>query len=983
VAKAVSAATSAAVPASVHALVKGVTASLAIKKAKVVVAIFFAFGALVGTTSMWAFQQQPGGQEKAPMAQAATKQDAAVKAEPAVAKDIYGDSLPGGAVARLGAARFRHEGVADDLTFNPDGKTLLAHTQSGVVLWDLTTGREYRRLPVPRPVPRASALSQNYGMAVSPDGRNLAIAETRLLGQAVVGQISLWDLHTGTKTRTLRLPDVITPKVTKVEGKGIGRGPLRNHVFFVLDGNGLITLAGARTEEQKALVFDVASGQVRFSLGSGSPYGIGECALSPDGKILAVSTYPKVAVQLWNIATGKLIRTVYENAQVSKSPRPQPPPILAYSPDGKVLASAVLFRGNLFDLATGEQLGTIESQGDLISGLAFTPDSKNLICVASKGLAIRDATSGRMVREWKFATPQQLKPGSPAVSADGKIVALPGLESTAVGLWDVATGKNLFTDEQGHEAPVTSLAFSPDGKTLASADDGGQVILWDSARKTRIVTVSLAARALAFSPSGKRLSIVEASQKYLLSSGQYVAKQNKPDPAVHLWDVDPAKESLKITVPDAQYISSAEFSPDGNKLVTLDWNKSRKAQYQVRQWDIATGKQDRDWAISYRDPEVKKSRLGPPPLLGGSSTPAFPHSLARDGTKVFGAIAGDGISVYSVESGRKRTLASIEKADGLSFALSPDARLLASWIEKPLYPEVQAGIRPIASSLNSMIQLCDVITGKEIALLKGNQGTVVVAAWSNDGRLVASGERRADPKELTELQTVRLWDAATGKQLACFGDFKVDVTALSFAPDAKSLAAGLRDGTILIWDVSKADPKAMPSANLDKQKLESCWSDLIGEDTTKAHQVIGTLTLSPKESVPFLRGRLRPAPVLDAEKIAKWIADQDSPTLAVRQAAKKALENAIGQAVMPIQETLKTNVSLEARLRLVQILNALDVPSPDTLRTIRAIMTLERIGSPDAQAVLQKLASGAPGARETEEAKTSLERLKQRASNVR
>jgi hypothetical protein len=64
-------------------------------------------------------------------------------------------------------------------------------------------------------------------------------------------------------------------------------------------------------------------------------------------------------------------------------------------------------------------------------------------------------------------------------------------------------------------------------------------------------------------------------------------------------------------------------------------------------------------------------------------------------------------------------------------------------------------------------------------------------------------------------------------------------------------------------------------------------------------------------------------------------------------------------------------------------LNAIsDVPNPDTFRTIRAIMILERIGSPDAQAVLATMAGGAPGARETEEAKASLERLKQRVSKA-
>jgi hypothetical protein len=84
---------------------------------------------------------------------------------------------------------------------------------------------------------------------------------------------------------------------------------------------------------------------------------------------------------------------------------------------------------------------------------------------------------------------------------------------------------------------------------------------------------------------------------------------------------------------------------------------------------------------------------------------------------------------------------------------------------------------------------------------------------------------------------------------------------------------------------------------------------------------------------------------------------------------------------VPIRIVLKGKIPLETRRRLEQILKHLSlVPTPESVRTIRAIMVLERIGSADAQGVLATLADGAPGARETEEAKASLERLKVRIS---
>jgi hypothetical protein len=117
----------------------------------------------------------------------------------------------------------------------------------------------------------------------------------------------------------------------------------------------------------------------------------------------------------------------------------------------------------------------------------------------------------------------------------------------------------------------------------------------------------------------------------------------------------------------------------------------------------------------------------------------------------------------------------------------------------------------------------------------------------------------------------------------------------------------------------------------------------------------------------------------DAAKIARWIADLDSDQFAVRQAAAKELENVGPRVEPPIQKALQGKIALETRRRLEQVVKNLpDIPDPDTARAIRAIMVLERIGSTEARRVLESLARGAPGARETEEAKASLIRLAQR-----
>ena len=140
---------------------------------------------------------------------------------------------------------------------------------------------------------------------------------------------------------------------------------------------------------------------------------------------------------------------------------------------------------------------------------------------------------------------------------------------------------------------------------------------------------------------------------------------------------------------------------------------------------------------------------------------------------------------------------------------------------------------------------------------------------------------------------------------------------------------------------------------------------------------------APAQSVSFLRGRLKPVPAVDGGQIQRWIVDLGSDQFKVRDAALKQLHKAGEQVQMPIELAIKADPPLEMRRRLKQILEAANVsPGPETVRTIRAIMVLERIGSTEAQAVLETLARGAPGTRATEEAGAALKRLGNRIAQT-
>jgi RNA polymerase sigma factor (sigma-70 family) len=285
--------------------------------------------------------------------------------------------------------------------------------------------------------------------------------------------------------------------------------------------------------------------------------GISAVALSPDGKILASSATAQV--KLWDVATLEELASL-RRATTPPRPREQlyahewPADTLAFSPDGKTLASGSRDKTvKLWDVATGEELATLRDTV-CVYAVAFCPDGKAL---ASAG---------------------GFQPAADIPIQDFKAIPTHP-ESKEFGeakVWDLATGK-ARAFHRGDTGRVMSVAFSPDGETLAAGLRDGAIRLWDVATGSERVCLreNGQVRAVAFSPDGKTLASARGDQ-------------------VELWDLATGRMRARLQG-HAAWVRAVAFSPDGtlatvSDVPSRDRRQRPDATGEVRLWDAATGR---------------------------------------------------------------------------------------------------------------------------------------------------------------------------------------------------------------------------------------------------------------------------------------------------------------------------------------------------------------------------------------------------------
>lgn len=794
------------------------------------------------------------------------------------AVDRFGDPLPPGALARLGTVRFRHGGSIFSVAYSPDGKTLVTGSGDGdctLRLWDSESGRELLRIE--------HAKGQIYSVAFSANGKMVALGGDGSF-------VSVCDAATGKELhRFFHEPE--EPIYT---------------VAFSPDGK--TVAAGGR--EYSVRLWDLVSGKERGRL-IGHRSIIWGFAYSPDGRLLATACDDRT-VKIWDPQTCKELRQL--------PPFPREANQVAFSRDSTKLVTGCR-DGSIavWDPATGKELLQVKAKNpkaDFKNCLAFSRDGKAVI---SGGLGVLfDADSGaekaRLDQHESWVRTLSLSP-------DGKKLAFE--DYTCIRFWDSATGKILAEDE-GHHGGIASIAFFPDGRTLASGASDGTVRLWEAATGKPLRTMQV------HSHSGERFCYVAVS-----SDGKTLAARTGG--MLYGWEVATGKEILKVHHGDDS-VRSLAFAPDGKTLATGSGLRDKA----IRLWDVQSGKElrcfiDQEGGIS----SLVFSADGRLMASGGGDT--------RVGT----------ICVWETASGKKLKTITVgdPKAEHVSYflkrvngvAFSPEGTLLAS---------VSGGFDP-------MLRLWNVATGDLLLAVKTENDCLQSVAFSRDGQMIASVGDRGN---------VELWEVATGRRRRVWAAHPGLCNTLAFAPDGRRLATGGCDTTIVIWDV-KASPESADKP-LARDDLDRLWADLVSDNATKAYDAICAFAANPVPSVAYLKKRLPPCPKVDNERVRTLIADLASHQFAVRQAAHQELKGLGEQIVDALHRKLGEKPELEFKRRLESLLVEASVLRSDKLRRIRAIQALEDIASEDARQALRALADGPSTARVSQHARAALRRLK-------
>ncbi len=564
-----------------------------------------------------------------------------------------------------------------------------------------------------------------------------------------------------------------------------------------ISANGKYMLTGG---DKVAMILDASTGKILRQL-VGHEGMINDVAFSPDSRFALTASGDNTA-RMWDVETGRELQRFQANAGVQTA---------VFSPEGKfVLIGGWEKTARVFDAITGDEVHqfTPNTGEDLVQlFVVFSPDGRFILTSSTDRIArLWDAATGQMVRQFTGHTGSIT---SVDFSSDGQRILTASFDKTA-RLWDEATGREL----QHFDLPsmVWNARFSMDGKFVFTASADNAVRMWNIStgeQINKIICSSVTGR-MAITSDGKLILLAclegaeiwgtdpSTEQPVFKSPGIASAVAFSPDGnqiivagdnPPQIWEVASGRKLLELIGHTNTINYGVAFSPDGRFILTGSWDNT------IRLWDAHTGQELRNinqltvQGVAF-SPDGKfmataatagvrlwNSQTGQELREFKGNVDSYRVAFSPDGRFIVVASgSGDGNArIFEVQTGKLvRSFFGGSTLGMNSAAFSPDGKTI------------------ITASIDKIVRLWDVQTGRELRKFIGHTDNVWTASFSPDGRTIATAS--ADG-------TVRLWDTQTGQELRRLVGHTAGVENVVFSPDGKYLLSASDDGTALLWDV--------------------------------------------------------------------------------------------------------------------------------------------------------------------------------------